>query len=72
MVDPWRCVVFPALSALRVLVLESERSAVAEFCPVLRDCVVLGERKAFEVYSCDVSPDGKRLVTVAGGEIHTG
>ncbi|KAL1958586.1 hypothetical protein VTO42DRAFT_4183 [Malbranchea cinnamomea] len=25
-----------------------------------------GERKAFEVYSCDVSPDGKRLVTVAG------
>ncbi|KAL4809684.1 TUP1-like enhancer of split-domain-containing protein [Aspergillus unguis] len=25
-----------------------------------------GERKAFEVYSCDVSPDGKRLVTAAG------
>ena len=28
-----------------------------------------GERKDFEVYSCDVSPDGKRLVTAAGGEI---
>ncbi|EAA65879.1 hypothetical protein AN1286.2 [Aspergillus nidulans FGSC A4] len=26
----------------------------------------LGERKAFEVYSCDVSPDGSRLVTAAG------
>ncbi|KAL4905821.1 hypothetical protein BDW74DRAFT_152069 [Aspergillus multicolor] len=25
-----------------------------------------GERKAFEVYSCDVSPDGSRLVTAAG------
>ncbi|KAI2790209.1 Protein HIR1 [Penicillium oxalicum] len=25
-----------------------------------------GERKDFEVYSCDVSPDGKRLVTAAG------
>ena len=33
------------------------------------DCVAIGERKAFEVYSCDVSPDGKRLVTAAGGEI---
>jgi hypothetical protein len=29
---------------------------------------VTGERKDFEVYSCDVSPDGKRLVTAAGGE----
>lgn len=28
----------------------------------------IGERKDFEVYSCDVSPDGKRLVTAAGGE----
>lgn len=27
-----------------------------------------GERKDFEVYSCDVSPDGKRLVTAAGGQ----
>lgn len=27
-----------------------------------------GERKDFEVYSCDVSPDGSRLVTAAGGE----
>jgi protein HIRA/HIR1 len=27
-----------------------------------------GERKAFEVYSCDVSPDGSRLVTAAGGQ----
>ncbi|KAJ5691343.1 hypothetical protein N7488_012078 [Penicillium malachiteum] len=26
----------------------------------------LRERKDFEVYSCDVSPDGKRLVTAAG------
>ena len=26
-----------------------------------------GERKDFEVYSCHVSPDGKRLVTAAGG-----
>jgi protein HIRA/HIR1 len=25
-----------------------------------------GERKDFEVYSCDVSPDGSRLVTAAG------
>ncbi|OJD23578.1 protein hir1 [Blastomyces percursus] len=25
-----------------------------------------GERKDFEVYSCDVSPDGERLVTAAG------
>ncbi|KAJ5113659.1 hypothetical protein N7456_002193 [Penicillium angulare] len=25
-----------------------------------------GERKDFEVYSCDISPDGKRLVTAAG------
>lgn len=30
---------------------------------------LLGERKDFEVYSCDVSPDGKRLVTAAGGEL---
>lgn len=30
--------------------------------------LLLGERKDFEVYSCDVSPDGKRLVTAAGGE----
>lgn len=29
----------------------------------------LGERKDFEVYSCDVSPDGSRLVTAAGGEL---
>jgi WD40 repeat protein len=29
----------------------------------------IGERKDFEVYSCDVSPDGKRLVTAAGGEL---
>ncbi|KAJ5145448.1 histone transcription regulator slm9 [Penicillium bovifimosum] len=29
-----------------------------------------GERKDFEVYSCDVSPDGKRLVTAAGGELN--
>jgi WD40 repeat protein len=28
----------------------------------------IGERKEFEVYSCDVSPDGKRLVTAAGGQ----
>lgn len=28
----------------------------------------LGERKDFEVYSCDISPDGSRLVTAAGGE----
>lgn len=27
-----------------------------------------GEKKDFEVYSCHVSPDGKRLVTAAGGE----
>ena len=27
-----------------------------------------GERKDFEVYSCDISPDGSRLVTAAGGE----
>ncbi|WEW61584.1 HIR complex subunit [Emydomyces testavorans] len=25
-----------------------------------------GERKDYEVYSCDISPDGKRLVTAAG------
>lgn len=29
----------------------------------------IGERKDFEVYSCDVSPDGSRLVTAAGGEM---
>lgn len=29
----------------------------------------LGEKKDFEVYSCDVSPDGSRLVTAAGGEL---
>lgn len=34
------------------------------FLLVLRNT---GERKDFEVYSCDVSPDGKRLVTAAGG-----
>ena len=28
----------------------------------------LGERKDFEVYSCDISPDGSRLVTAAGGK----
>ena len=27
-----------------------------------------GEKKDFEVYSCHISPDGKRLVTAAGGE----
>lgn len=27
----------------------------------------LGEQKDFEVYSCDVSPDGSRLATAAGG-----
>lgn len=27
-----------------------------------------GERKDFEVYSCDVSLDGSRLVSAAGGE----
>ena len=27
-----------------------------------------GEKKDFEVYSCHVSPDGKRLVTAAGGD----
>ncbi len=26
-----------------------------------------GEKKDYEVYSCHVSPDGKRLVTAAGG-----
>src|SRR5690348_13365123 len=30
--------------------------------------IPVGERKDFEVYSCDVSPDGSRLVTAAGGE----
>ena len=30
-----------------------------------------GERKDFEVYSCDVSPDGSRLVTAAGGEFYS-
>lgn len=35
---------------------------------VLTESVFAGERKDFEVYSCDVSPDGKRLVTAAGGE----
>ena len=28
-----------------------------------------GEKKDFEVYSCDVSPDGSRLVTAAGGTL---
>lgn len=28
----------------------------------------IGERKDFEVYACDISPDGSRLVTAAGGE----
>lgn len=27
-----------------------------------------GEKKDFEVYSCHISPDGKRLVTAAGGD----
>lgn len=27
----------------------------------------LGEHKDFEVYSCHVSPDGKRLATAGGG-----
>jgi protein HIRA/HIR1 len=27
----------------------------------------LGEQKDFEVYSCHVSPDGKRLATAGGG-----
>jgi protein HIRA/HIR1 len=26
-----------------------------------------GEKKSFEVYSCDISPDGERLVTSAAG-----
>jgi len=30
---------------------------------------VPGENKDFEVYSCHVSADGKRLVTAAGGSI---
>ena len=29
----------------------------------------LGEKKDVEVYSCDVSPDGSRLVTGGGGEL---
>ena len=29
---------------------------------------MLSERKDFEVYSCDVSLDGSRLVSAAGGE----
>ncbi len=37
--------------------------------PDANSCISLGERKDFEVYSCDVSPDGKRLVTAAGGEL---
>jgi hypothetical protein len=28
---------------------------------------ILGEQKDFEVYSCNVSPDGLRLATAAGG-----
>ena len=28
-----------------------------------------GEKKDFEVYSCNVSPDGERLVTAAGGTL---
>jgi protein HIRA/HIR1 len=31
--------------------------------------LILGERKDFEVYSCDISPDGGRLVTAAGGKL---
>lgn len=29
-----------------------------------------GDKKDFEVYSCHVSPDGKRLVTAAGGKCY--
>lgn len=35
----------------------------------LTSLILIGERKDFEVYSCDVSPDGKRLVTAAGGKL---
>lgn len=44
--------------------LESSHKQDGLVNPILRT----GERKDFEVYSCDVSPDGKRLVTAAGGE----
>lgn len=27
-----------------------------------------GDKKDFEVYSCNVSPDGSRLVTAGGGK----
>ncbi|EAU35982.1 conserved hypothetical protein [Aspergillus terreus NIH2624] len=34
--------------------------------PLTPTLLSTGERKDFEVYSCDVSPDGSRLVTAAG------
>lgn len=34
---------------------------------LLTRAATAGEQKDFEVYSCDVSPDGTRLATAAGG-----
>jgi hypothetical protein len=31
--------------------------------------LVAGEQKDFEVYSCHISPDGKRLATAGGGTL---
>lgn len=36
----------------------------------LADIGTKGEQKDFEVYSCHVSPDGKRLATAGGGMWH--
>lgn len=44
-------------------------SALASYpkSPMKQLTVSEGEQKDFEVYSCHVSPDGKRLATAGGG-----
>lgn len=47
---------------------EAEKGRLDSTAAVANIGQFLGERKDFEVYSCDISPDGSRLVTAAGGE----
>lgn len=58
---------------MEVGILYSEGESEGDWLSVMQLTISdsTGERKDFEVYSCDVSPDGSRLVTAAGGEFYS-